>query len=315
MSKYRRKLPQLGNLAFLTDGGIETTMIFHDGFDMPSGEAFKFVETEEGRAWFAAYFRRYAAIALEAGMGFIFESPTWRANIAWGTRLGFGEADLLRINRNAIRFMAGLRSELETGASPMVLSGCIGPLGDGYRPDRTLTAAQAEARHGMQARAFAESEADMIAAITMTTIEEATGVARAAARVGMPMCVSFTVETDGRLPTGQTLQEAIETVDRETGGIPAYYMINCAHPTHFAATLNGGGGWVKRVRGLRANASSRSHAELDESPELDTGNPHELGAQYRALLAAHPHITVLGGCCGTDHRHVEAIGRACRMAA
>lgn len=166
----------------------------------------------------------------------------------------------------------------------------------------------------MQARVFADSEADMIAAITMTTIEEAVGVARAAAKVGMPMCVSFTVETDGRLPTGQTLKHAIETVDQETDHGPAYYMINCAHPTHFAATLAEPGSWAKRIRGLRANASRRSHAELDESPELDIGNPEELGAQYRQLLRGQPQITVLGGCCGTDHRHIEQICLACKAA-
>jgi S-methylmethionine-dependent homocysteine/selenocysteine methylase len=315
MSKYRNNLPQLGSRPFLTDSGIETTMIFHDGFDMPSGEAFKFMATGEGRAWFEAYYRRHAQIARSSGMGFIFESPTWRANMAWGTKLGFDKASLERINRDSIRLMAALRAELETRTSPMVLSGCIGPLGDGYRPDRSLTAAEAERQHGMQARAFADSEADMIAAITMTTIEEAVGVARAAAKVGMPVCVSFTVETDGRLPTGQILQDAIEAVDAQTDAGPAYYMINCAHPTHFDMPLAEGGAWTKRVRGLRANASRRSHAELDESPQLDTGNPQELGMQYRQLLRTQPQITVLGGCCGTDHRHIEQICLACKAAA
>lgn len=315
MSKYRKSLPQLGDRLFLTDGGIETTMIFHDGFEMPSGEAFKFVETDRGRAWFEAYFRRHAEIARQNNMGFIFESPTWRANIAWGTKLGYDKPYLERVNREAIRLMARLRAELETPASPMVLSGCIGPLGDGYRPDQTLTAAEAEDRHGMQARVFADSEADMIAAITMTTAEEAIGVARAAGKVGMPVCVSFTVETDGKLPTGQTLGDAIDQVDRETGRTPAYFMINCAHPTHFAATLAEGGAWTRRVRGLRANASKCSHAELDESPELDVGNPKELGAQYREILRNQPQMRVLGGCCGTDHRHVEQICLACKEAA
>lgn len=312
MGKYSSALPQLGSRRFLSDSGVETTMIFHEGFDMPSGEAFKFMETEEGRAWFTRYFRRHAEMARKAEMGFIFESPTWRANGAWGGKLGFAEDRLARINRESIGLMADIRADMETASSPMVLSGCIGPLGDGYRPDPKLTAGEAQERHGLQARAFAETDADMIAAITMTNVEEATGVVRAAAEVGLPVCVSFTVETDGRLPTGQTLQEAIEEVDHNTNGRPAYYMINCAHPTHFEGTLAEGNGWLKRIRGLRANASRRSHAELDESPELDVGDPQELGAQYKALIDRHPHITVLGGCCGTDHRHVEQIGLACR---
>lgn len=314
MSRYRKRLPQLGGRPFLTDGGIETTMIFHEGFDMPSGEAFKYMDSEKGRAWFTSYFRRHAEIARRAGMGFVFESPTWRANISWGSKLGYGREDLIRINRDSIRLMAGVRAGLEREASPMVLSGCIGPLGDGYRPDRILTAADAEAQHAMQVEAFADSEADMVAAITMTTIEEATGIANAARRAGMPSCISFTVETDGRLPTGQSLKEAIEAVDRATGDSPAYYMINCAHPSHFERVLDEGGDWVKRIRGLRANASRRSHAELDESTELDVGNPAELGGQYRALVTRHPQIAVLGGCCGTDHRHIAEIGAACQSA-
>jgi S-methylmethionine-dependent homocysteine/selenocysteine methylase len=313
MSKYRNRLPQLNGGLFLTDSGLETTMIFHEGFDMPSGEAFKFMDTADGRKWIGGYFRRHAVMAVDARTGFLFESPTWRANISWGKKLGYTEKDLVRINRDSIRLIADLRAEMEAPASPMVLSGCLGPLGDGYRPDRTLTVAEAEDLHGMQIRAFVDSDADMVAAITMTTIEEATGIALAAKKAGMPSCISFTLETDGRLPTGQTLKEAIEAVDAATGAAPAYYMINCAHPTHFATTLADDGKWTKRIRGLRANASKRSHAELDECDKLDIGDPKELGAEYRDLLRRHPQINVIGGCCGTDHRHVAQICNACKV--
>jgi S-methylmethionine-dependent homocysteine/selenocysteine methylase len=171
--------------------------------------------------------------------------------------------------------------------------------------------AQAEALHAPQIRTFAETEADLVSAFTMTSVAEAVGVTRAAVAAGMPVVISFTLETDGRLPTGHSLKEAIQAVDAATGQAPAYYMINCAHPTHFESVLAGNEDWLQRLRGVRANASKRSHAELDEAKDLDDGNPVELGRQYRTLRRQLPHLTVLGGCCGTDHRHVEQICFAC----
>jgi S-methylmethionine-dependent homocysteine/selenocysteine methylase len=168
--------------------------------------------------------------------------------------------------------------------------------------------------HAWQVGEIRDAGADLFTAITMTSINEGLGVARAAQAADIPCVVSFTLETDGRLPTGEGLAEAIRAVDTATGQGPAYYMVNCAHPTHFAGVLQDAA-WMQRLRGLRANASKRSHAELDNSTELDIGNPVELGSEYRDLLRRFPHINVLGGCCGTDHRHIEQIGLACRKAA
>ncbi len=245
-------------------------------------------------------------------MGFVLESPTWRASADWGAKLGYSAEDIAAINADAIDLMHDLREAYETPASPMVVSGCIGPRGDGYVPGEVMTESAAEAYHALQVNAFAAAGADMVTAITMTNTSEAIGIARAALKAGMPVALSFTVETDGRLPTGQTLTEAIEAVDAATANSPAYYMINCAHPTHFQDVMEPGQGWMQRVRGLRANASRRSHQELNDSPDLDAGDPIELGGQYRDLVQAHPQINVLGGCCGTDHRHVECIALACK---
>jgi S-methylmethionine-dependent homocysteine/selenocysteine methylase len=193
----------------------------------------------------------------------------------------------------------------------MVVSGCVGPRGDGYDPGAVMRADEAQAYHAEQIGVLARSGADMVTAITMTNANEAVGLTRAAQAAGMPVAISFTLETDGRLPTGQALREAIEEVDAATKAGPAYYMINCAHPTHFDTTLESEQPWVKRIRGIRANASRRSHAELNEAPDLDAGDPAELGGQYRALRVRHPQINVLGGCCGTDRRHIAAICGAC----
>ena len=311
MTKYRTNLPQCSDKLFLTDGGIETTLIFQDGFELPYFGAFTLLASDKGRAALRNYYRRHAAIAVKKGMGFILESPTWRASADWGAKLGYSEAAMAEVNRDSIRLMSELRNELETARTPMVISGCIGPRGDGYDPGKMMSVAEAEAYHAKQAGVFAETDADMVTAITMTYAEEAIGLTRAAVAAGMPVAISFTVETDGRLPTGQTLKDAVEMVDEATGRAPAYYMINCAHPTHFEHVLVGGEPWVKRLGGVRANASTRSHAELDQATDLDDGDPVALGNQYAALRRILPGLTVLGGCCGTDHRHVEAIGHSC----
>jgi len=311
MARYRHALPQLGEDLFLTDGGIETTLIFNEGLELPDFAAFHLLRTSEGTAALRKYFRTYAALARRFGTGLILESATWRANPDWARRLGYTTDDLAEANRAAIRLLEEIRAELEAPGGPVVISGCIGPRGDGYVPANAMSEKDAELYHGEQIATFAGTAADMVCAITMNYVEEAIGIARAASRMEMPVAISFTVETDGKLPTGQSLQSAIERVDRTTGRAPAYYMINCAHPTHFAHVLEEGGAWTDRIRGLRANASRRSHAELNESPDLDAGNPHELGVEYRELRRHLAHLNVMGGCCGTDHRHLEQIAEAC----
>jgi S-methylmethionine-dependent homocysteine/selenocysteine methylase len=312
MSQYRKSLPQLRGGLFLTDGGIETTLIFHDGLELPHFAAFHLLQDEAGTAALRRYFARYAEIARAKGTGFILESPTWRASADWGEKLGYSAGALAVANAKSIALMQELRAEFQGERMPIVVSGCVGPRGDGYDPGAAMSADEAQDYHARQIGVFAESEADMVTAITMTNASEAIGVARAAETVGMPVAISFTLETDGRLPTGQGLGGAIAEVDGATRGAPAYYMINCAHPTHFAATLAGGAPWLDRIRGLRANASKRSHAELNEAPDLDPGDPAELGREHAVLVARRPRINVLGGCCGTDHRHDERICAAIR---
>ncbi len=308
--KYRGRLPQLDGRLFLTDGGLETTLVFHEGWDLPNFAAFILLDSDRGREALRAYFDRYVPMAVAAGLGFVLESPTWRANPDWGAKIGYDRQALSRINHAAIDLMAEIRERYETPSSAMVISGCIGPRGDGYDPGTLMAPAEAETYHAVQIGIFRDAGADFVSAFTMTNSNEARGIAQAAKAADMPCVISFTVETDGRLPTGESLADAIAAVDAATQGWPAYYMINCAHPSHFDRVLDAGGSWVKRVRGLRANSSRCSHAELDEAPELDIGDPVQLGNEYAAIVRRFPHINVLGGCCGTDHRHVACISRA-----
>lgn len=311
MTQYRNALPQLAERLFLTDGGIETTLIFHEGLELPDFAAFHLFKTPHGEAALRKYFRTYAEMAQRFGTGLILESATWRANADWGERLGYSPEELAAANRRAIHLLEELRSEYESDRTPIVISGCIGPRGDGYVPDRAMSAQEAEAYHREQIEALAGSAADMVCAITMNYVEEAVGVVRAAQRARLPVAISFTVETDGHLPTGQRLKSAIEQVDDATSGYPSYYMINCAHPSHFDNVLIEGERWAQRIRGLRANASRMSHAQLNEAPELDAGNATELGREYADLKNRLPQLNVMGGCCGTDHRHIEQIASAC----
>ena len=304
--KYRDRLPQLEGDLFLTDGGIETTLIFHQGLDLPAFAAFDLLKDDQGKEALRRYFEPYVSLARERGTGFVLESPTWRANPRWAAEIGYSAPELDRLNRKAIGLMEEIRERHANGA-PIVISGCIGPHDDGYHPAELLTASAARDYHATQVATFADTAADLVTAITMTYPEEAIGIAAAAADSRIPVAISFTLETDGRLPNGQALGEAVEQVDGETDQGPAYYMINCAHPTHFAAVLETDQPWLERIRGLRANASTMSHAELDEATELDEGDPVDLAARYAELRAKLPRLNVLGGCCGTDHRHVTQI--------
>jgi S-methylmethionine-dependent homocysteine/selenocysteine methylase len=310
MVRYRSSLPQLSGKTFLTDGGLETTMVFLKSVELPHFAAIDMLRTADGVEMLHAYYREYASIARDAGMGFVLETPTWRANRDWSGMLGCSEEEFAELNRRAVWLMAALRDEFETAATPMVISGCVGPRGDGYSPDSAMSAAEAAEYHSWQAKLFSGTAADMITAITMNYVGEAAGVTLAAKAAGLPCAISFTVETDGRLPTGEPLMDAIGAVDQITDGFPSYYMINCAHPTHFSDGLTGGEPWTDRIGGIRANASTKSHAELDECSVLDDGDPEAFGRQNAELATRFPMISVFGGCCGTDVRHIAAIVQA-----
>jgi len=307
---YRTALPQLSDEVFLTDSGLETDLIFNGGFDLPEFAAFVLVDDARGTAALDAYFRRHADIAVQHGCGVIVETPTWRASRDWGSLIGYPPAELRRVNQSAVSLLSQVRDGYRHAAgSPVVISGCIGPRADAYGPAERMGEGEAEDYHQEQIEVLAATDADLVHAMTLAYAAEAAGIARAAAGAGIPAAISFTTETDGRLPDGTSLADAVAAVDAATGGAPVYYGVNCAHPSHFGSALPGGAIGA-RIRGVRANASRMSHAELDESPALDDGDPVELAGDYVRLRAQHPQISILGGCCGTDARHVQAIADA-----
>jgi homocysteine S-methyltransferase len=293
------------NWRWVTDGGLETDLIFHHGVDLPEFAAYPLLRTDDGRALLRRYYEGYARVAERAGRGLRLESPTWRANPDWGAALGDDTSALTELNRSAVGFMQALATEWGGRVAATAVVGMIGPRGDGYAAGSASSADEAAEYHAAQVAAFAQEGADEVAALTLTDTREALGVVRAADAAGIPAVVSFTVETNGRLPDGTPLGEAIETVDATAP--PSYFMVNCAHPQHLLPAFAGAGPWVDRIRGLRSNASTQSHAELDESETLDEGDLAVLVRAHREVEAHLPALEIVGGCCGTDARHVAAL--------
>lgn len=312
MAKQRRTLHQLNGNLFLTDGGIETTLIFLEGLDLPFFAAFHLLQTKQGEAALTKYFITYAELARKHRCGLVLETATWRASSDWGNKLGYSAPELAEVNRRSVSMLEAIRIEHETTDSPIVISGCIGPRGDGYVPSELMSVKDAEVYHSQQIETFADTAVDLVTAITMNYSAEAIGLANAAKRAQLPVVISLTVETDGRLPTGQPLGEAINEIDGATMSYASYFMINCAHPSHFARVVDNDEPWRDRIRGLRANASQMSHAELNEALELDAGDPEALGRDYALLRSRHLKcLNVFGGCCGTDSRHIDQMALAC----
>jgi len=300
------RLPD-GTRLFLGDGGLETTMIFERGLDLPCFASFTLLDRPEGVEALGDYYRGYIEIARRNGTGFTLDTPTWRASSDWGEQLGYSAAALAEVNRRAVGIAAEIRAAEETTETPISVCGTLGPRGDAYAPESLMSADEAERYHASQIGVFAAAGVDMVAVYTLAYAEEGAGIARAAATAGVSSVISFTLETDGRLPSGEPLEEAVERVDAESDGSPVYFMINCAHPSHFASVLEAPGEWKRRIGGIRANASRRSHEELDEATELDSGDPAELADEYLDLKRVLPEVRVVGGCCGTDTRHIAGI--------
>lgn len=292
---------------FLSDGGLETFLIFDKGYELPCFSEAVLLETRQGRADLRDYFERFIGIAKSTGRGFILDAPTWRAGTAWAGPLGQTLEQVMETNQRAVSFASALRDRHETPDCPILINGLVGPAGDAYAADTEISQQDAQLIHAPQIHALGNAGVDMISAMTLAHAGEAIGIVQAARGIDLPVSIAFTLETDGHLPSGQPLGDAIADVDAATGEGPIYYMINCAHPDHFRDVLDTNEAWTQRIGGIRSNASRQSHAELDEAEVLDDGDPTELGKLSADLLSYLPNIRVLGGCCGTDHRHVGCI--------
>lgn len=292
---------------FLTDSGFETTIIFHHNIDLPHFALFNIIDKARYRDVIYNYYREHLDLAIENNTGFILESATWRANKDWGFKLGYNQMELIKINTLAIEQLKAIKKEYDNEVNPILISGQIGPAGDGYALANTMNPVEAKQCHSLQIKTFKEAGADLASALTIGYINEALGIVQAAKEHQLPVVISFTVETNGKLPSGESLKQAIETIDNLTNEYPLYYMINCAHPSHFINEFDATDAWMLRIKGIRANASCKSHAELDEATELDAGDPLDFGNWYKKLFEKLPHLKVFGGCCGTDVSHIVEV--------
>jgi S-methylmethionine-dependent homocysteine/selenocysteine methylase len=299
------RLPQLSGERFVTDGGIETDLIHHHGLQLPHFAAFPLVEDAEGQALLERYYGDYASIARRAGVGLFLEAPTWRANPDWGRRVGYTSEELVRANLAAVALLHRLREQHQGSLSRVLVGGVVGPRESGWSAGPRIDADEAAAYHGPQVRAFAEAGVDLVSAHTLSEVGEAVGVVRSAREVGLPVAIAFTVEVDGLLATGATLAATVALVDAVAP--PDYFLVNCAHPDHIERAVSIPGRWRERVVGLLSNASTQSHAQLEEATVLDEGDPHLLAAAHSRLEPLLPGLSVVGGCCGTDSRHVAAL--------
>lgn len=292
----------------LTDAGLETVLVFDEGIDLPHFASFPLVDSDEGRAALQRYYRPFLELARDRAVPLVLAAPTWRANSDWGRLLGYEGDDLAAVNRRAVALVESTRDEVLDPAERgnVIVEASIGPRSDAYQPTLVMDADEAEDYHAAQLITLADTGCRQATALTLTYVDEAVGITRAATGAGLPVGIGFTVETDGRLPSGDSIEEAILQVDSATDGAVTSFMINCAHPTHFADALPKGDS-RNRIAGVRANASTLSHAELDESEELDAGDPADLAKRYVALRRDLPGLETVGGCCGTDIRHVTAI--------
>jgi len=314
MTRTTPRLPHETDDIFLTDGGTETWLMYKRGFELPEFSAFHLLNDPRSAAALREYYTAFANVAVKLGTPFIFDSLTYRASRDWGALLGYSTQSLAEMNHKCFELYRECAVEAGLTEGDTVISGCIGPKGDAYETNQDLTAESAEAYHAEQIQTFKAAGVDIVTALTLNTTDEAIGIARASAEVGLPSVIAFTIEKDRKLRSGETLKQAIELVDAATSSAPAYYMINCSHPVDFGPAL-ASGPWANRIRGLRANASSLDHGTLCQLGHLEEGNPDELASQYVDIRAAHPKMNVFGGCCGTDYVHVEKIGRALLNAA
>jgi S-methylmethionine-dependent homocysteine/selenocysteine methylase len=296
-------VPMPGGPGYVSDGGLETDLIYHYGFDLPEFAAFPLVEQDRGRAALARYFAKVADIARRAGANAMFEAPTWRANPDWAAKLGYDTKALDASNRAAISLLRRFADEAD-GVSDVAVAGVVGPRGDGYVAGERADVDEAAGYHRAQLESFAAARADLAFACTLTGPDEGAGIVQAANEVGIPVAISFTVETDGRLPDGTSLRAAIDQVDAV--GEVAFFGVNCAHPSHIQPAIEPGD-WLERIGSVLPNASAKTHAELDEAAELDEGDPVALAVDTRALRDELRAVSVMGGCCGTDARHVAAM--------
>ena len=301
--------PRLEGKFYLTEGGTETEVMYKWGFDLPEFAMFPLLDDPEADTVIRNMYRRYLDVAAEQGVGVLLNGHDYRASPDWGAKLGYSAEGLQQMQRRTIQFLDEMRAEYADRVTDVYIAACIGPRGDAYGTGGEITADEAEDYHSVQLHNLDGTAADMAVAATFNNIPEAIGVIRAAKGAGMPIGVSLTLTPEGRLRSGPTLREAVETVDEVTAGAAAWFGTNCSHPLEFEPAIADAGPWLDRLRYIRPNAAKMDKIALCSLGHLEDGDPEELGEQMGDVVRRLPRADIIGGCCGTDERHLSEIAR------
>lgn len=305
--------PYPGEL-FLTEGGTETEIMYKHGFELPEFAMFPLLENPIAVTAMRDMFRSQLDVAAEFAMSMLLTGIDYRASPDWGAKLGYSPHGLAQANIQSIEFLRELAGEYNGQIPRTLIGGTIGPRGDAYQLNRTITAAEAEDYHSVQLATLKQAAVDFACAATFNNIPEAVGVARAAKKIGVPLIVSLTVDSSSRLKSGPTVADAIQAIDFEAAdAAPISYLLNCSHPVEFEPALTAGP-WTSRLHGFRPNASKMEKLALCKLGHLEEGDPVELGRLMGGLARRYPHMNVWGGCCGTGDTHLRAIARNVRQA-
>ena len=301
--------PRLENKFYLTEGGVETEVMYKWGYELPEFAMFPLLDNPEADAVIRNMFRRYLDVAAEQNTGLLLNGHDYRASPDWAAKLGYSAEGLRDMQRRTIQFLDDMRTEYAGRVSDVYIAACIGPRGDAYGTGGEITVDEAEDYHSLQLQNLDGTAADMAVAATFNNIPEAIGVIRAASEKGMPIGVSLTLTPEGRLRSGPSLREAIENVDEATDGRAAWFGTNCSHPLEFEPALYDAGPWLERLRYIRPNAARMDKIALCSLGHLEDGDPVELGEQMGEVARRLPNADIIGGCCGTDERHLSEIAK------
>lgn len=306
---------QRDGVFYLAEGGQETEIMYRHGHELPEFAMYPLLDKPAAMADLKTMYERVLATAAEHGFTALISGLDYRGSPDWGGKLGYSNAALTDALEQSIAFLRDVARPYQEQGNEVLIGGVIGPRGDAYSLNRTITAEESEDYHAFQLEVLKRAKVDIVTAMTFNNVPEAVGVARAASRVGLPLTIAFTLDSNHRLKSGPSLRQAIESVDAETGeDRPDFYGINCSHPLEFEPALEPGD-WIKRVRSLRPNASAMDKIALCKIGHLEDGDPVDLGRRMGALSRRYPHIDVWGGCCGTWDRHLGEIARNVRQAA
>lgn len=304
-------LPPMGSgEIFLTEGGSETEIMYRHGFELPEFAMFPLLDNPKAVSAMHGIFSKQLDVAAEFGLSFLLSGLDYRASPDWGAKLGYSPTALAEANTAAIDFLRDVAKGYEGQVPRLLFGGILGPRGDAYGLNREITADVAEEYHAVQLETLKLAGVDFACAMTFNNIPESVGAARAAAKIGVPLSVSLTLDSTHRLKSGPSLADAITEIDAQTGNdAPDFYLLNCSHPLEYEPALETED-WINRLRGVRPNASKMEKIALCKLGHIEEGNPVELGSQLRSLSERYPHMDIFGGCCGTGHSHLREIAKA-----